>query len=62
LKLKEVAYIHPEGMTAGELTHGPLALIERSSYVIIINPIDTTSDDNIATANKNKRSYDNRYL
>ena len=64
LKLKELAYIHAEGMTAGELKHGPLALIERSSYVIIINPSDTTSDDNIATAHeiKSKRSYDNRYL
>ncbi|MDQ6862801.1 MAG: glutamine--fructose-6-phosphate transaminase (isomerizing), partial [Thermoproteota archaeon] len=31
-----------------------LALIERSSYVIIINPNDTTSDDNIATAHEIK--------
>jgi glucosamine--fructose-6-phosphate aminotransferase (isomerizing) len=54
LKLKELAYIHAEGMTAGELKHGPLALIERSSYVIIINPSDTTSDDNIATAHEIK--------
>ena len=30
LKLKELAYIHAEGMTAGELKHGPLALIELS--------------------------------
>jgi glucosamine--fructose-6-phosphate aminotransferase (isomerizing) len=54
LKLKELAYIHAEGMTAGELKHGPLALIERSSYVIIINPNDTTFDDNIATAHEIK--------
>jgi glucosamine--fructose-6-phosphate aminotransferase (isomerizing) len=54
LKLKELAYIHAEGMTAGELKHGPLALIERSSYVIIINPSDTTFDDNIATAHEIK--------
>jgi len=54
LKLKELAYIHAEGMTAGELKHGPLALIERSTFVIIINPSDRTSDDNIATAHEIK--------
>jgi len=54
LKLKELAYIHAEGMTAGELKHGPLALIESKSYVIIINPTDTTSNDNIATAHEIK--------
>jgi glucosamine--fructose-6-phosphate aminotransferase (isomerizing) len=54
LKLKELAYIHAEGMTAGELKHGPLALIESNSYVIIINPNDTTSNDNIATAHEVK--------
>ncbi len=54
LKLKELAYIHAEGMTAGELKHGPLALIGSNSYVIIINPNDTTSNDNIATAHEIK--------
>ena len=54
LKLKELAYIHAEGMTAGELKHGPLALIESNSYVMIINPNDTTSNDNIATAHEIK--------
>jgi glucosamine--fructose-6-phosphate aminotransferase (isomerizing) len=54
LKLKELAYIHAEGMTAGELKHGPLALIESNSYVIIINPNDTTSNDNIATSHEIK--------
>jgi glucosamine--fructose-6-phosphate aminotransferase (isomerizing) len=54
LKLKELAYIHAEGMTAGELKHGPLALIESNSYVIIINPNDTTSNDNIATVHEIK--------
>ena len=54
LKLKELAYIHAEGMTAGELKHGPLALIESNSYVIIINPNDTTFNDNIATAHEIK--------
>jgi glutamine---fructose-6-phosphate transaminase (isomerizing) len=54
LKLKELAYIHAEGMTAGELKHGPLALIELNSYVIIINPNDTTYQENIATAHEIK--------
>ncbi|MGC2572652.1 MAG: glutamine--fructose-6-phosphate transaminase (isomerizing) [Candidatus Nitrosopolaris sp.] len=54
LKLKELAYVHAEGMTAGELKHGPIALIEKNSYVIIINPNDTTYDDNISTAHEIK--------
>jgi glutamine---fructose-6-phosphate transaminase (isomerizing) len=50
LKIKELSYIHAEGIAAGELKHGPLALIDRNSYVIIINPNDATHDDNIASA------------
>jgi glutamine---fructose-6-phosphate transaminase (isomerizing) len=45
-----LSYIHAEGIAAGELKHGPLALIDRNSYVIIINPNDATYDDNIASA------------
>ncbi len=37
LKLKEIAYIHAEAFPAGELKHGPLALIERGTVVIAIN-------------------------
>jgi glucosamine 6-phosphate synthetase-like amidotransferase/phosphosugar isomerase protein len=54
LKLKELAYVHTEGMTAGELKHGTLALIERNSYVIIVNPNDMTFDDNISTMHEIK--------
>jgi glutamine---fructose-6-phosphate transaminase (isomerizing) len=54
LKIKELSYIHAEGIAAGELKHGPLALIDRNSYVIIINPNDTTSDNNIASAHEIK--------
>lgn len=54
LKIKELSYIHAEGIAAGELKHGPLALIDRNSYVIIINPNDSTSDNNIASAHEVK--------
>ncbi len=38
LKLKEIAYIHAEGFAAGELKHGPIALIEEGQPVFIIVP------------------------
>ena len=40
LKLKEVSYIHAEGFPAGELKHGPIALIDESVPVIVIAPSD----------------------
>lgn len=41
LKLKEISYIHAEGYAAGELKHGPIALIEDDVAVIVIAPYDT---------------------
>ncbi|WP_143965355.1 glutamine--fructose-6-phosphate transaminase (isomerizing) [Gordonia zhaorongruii] len=41
LKLKELAYIHAEGFAAGELKHGPIALIEDGLPVIIVMPSPT---------------------
>ena len=38
LKLKELAYMHAEGFPAGELKHGPIALIEEGTPVIVIVP------------------------
>lgn len=38
LKLKELAYIHAEGFAAGELKHGPIALIEQGQPVIVVVP------------------------
>lgn len=38
LKLKEIAYIHAEGFAAGELKHGPIALIEEGTPVITVVP------------------------
>ena len=40
LKLKELSYLHAEGYPAGEMKHGPLALIEEGLPVIIIAPKD----------------------
>jgi glutamine---fructose-6-phosphate transaminase (isomerizing) len=54
LKIKELAYIHAEGIAAGELKHGPLALIDKNSIVIVINPQDATYDDNLANAHEIK--------
>jgi glucosamine--fructose-6-phosphate aminotransferase (isomerizing) len=44
LKLKELAYIHAEGFAAGELKHGPIALIEEGQPVIVIVPSLRDSD------------------
>jgi glucosamine--fructose-6-phosphate aminotransferase (isomerizing) len=40
LKLKEISYIHAEGYAAGELKHGPIALIDETMPVIVIAPFD----------------------
>ena len=54
LKLKELTYIHAEGIPAGELKHGPLALMDSNVYVIIINPNDSTYNDTLNSANEIK--------
>lgn len=40
LKIKEVSYIHAEGINAGELKHGPLALIDDKMPIILVMPKD----------------------
>jgi len=40
LKLKELAYVHAEGYPAGEMKHGPLALIEEGMPVVVLAPRD----------------------
>lgn len=40
LKLKEISYIHAEGYPAGEMKHGPIALIDRNMPVVVIAPRD----------------------
>ena len=54
LKLKELSYIHAEGIPGGELKHGPLALMDSNVYVIIINPRDSTYNDTLNSANEIK--------
>ena len=40
LKLKELAYIHAEGYAAGEMKHGPIALIDKNMTIVAIAPLD----------------------
>ena len=54
LKLKELTYIHAEGIPGGELKHGPLALMDENVFVIIINPDDSTYTDTINSASEIK--------
>ena len=48
LKLKEISYIHAEGYAAGELKHGPIALIDESMPVIVIAPHDRIFDKTVS--------------
>lgn len=54
LKIKEVSYIHAEGFAAGELKHGVIALIEKGTPVIVINPEDETYKDTLNAAHEVK--------
>ena len=44
LKLKEISYIHAEGYAAGEMKHGPIALIDESVPVVVVAPTDAIFD------------------
>ncbi len=48
LKLKEISYIHAEGYAAGEMKHGPIALIDEDMPVIVIAPTDELLDKTIS--------------
>ncbi|EJC75062.1 glucosamine--fructose-6-phosphate aminotransferase, isomerizing [Rhizobium leguminosarum bv. trifolii WSM2012] len=48
LKLKEISYIHAEGYAAGELKHGPIALVDKNMPVIIIAPHDRFFDKTVS--------------
>ena len=48
LKLKEISYIHAEGYAAGELKHGPIALIDEGVPVVVIAPRDTLFDKTVS--------------
>ncbi|RAI32656.1 glutamine--fructose-6-phosphate transaminase (isomerizing) [Rhodoplanes serenus] len=48
LKLKEISYIHAEGYAAGELKHGPIALIDETIPVIVIAPHDRVFEKTVS--------------
>ena len=48
LKLKEISYIHAEGYAAGEMKHGPIALIDENVPVIVIAPHDALFEKTIS--------------
>ena len=48
LKLKEISYIHAEGYAAGELKHGPIALVDEQMPVIVIAPSDALSEKTVS--------------
>src|SRR3712207_5240973 len=50
LKMKELAYVHAEGIAAGELKHGPLALMDKNAVVFVLNPDDRTYSDMLSSA------------
>ena len=54
LKIKEITYVHAEGIAGGELKHGPLALMDKNTYVIVINPDDDSYVDNLSSIHEIK--------
>jgi len=48
LKLKEISYIHAEGYAAGEMKHGPIALIDKNVPVIVLAPYDALFEKTIS--------------
>jgi glucosamine--fructose-6-phosphate aminotransferase (isomerizing) len=48
LKLKEISYIHAEGYAAGELKHGPIALIDENVPVIVVAPVDALYEKTVS--------------
>ncbi|HEX7480063.1 MAG TPA: SIS domain-containing protein, partial [Polyangiales bacterium] len=54
LKLKEISYIHAEGYAAGEMKHGPIALIDPSVPVVVIAPRDEHHDKSMSNLQEAK--------
>ena len=48
LKLKEISYIHAEGYAAGELKHGPIALIDEDTPIVFVAPYDRLFDKSLS--------------
>ena len=54
LKLKEISYIHAEGYAAGEMKHGPIALIDENMPVVCLTPKDAVYDKMISQVEQAK--------
>jgi glucosamine--fructose-6-phosphate aminotransferase (isomerizing) len=54
LKLKELAYMHAEGYAAGEMKHGPLALIDSRMAIVVVAPTDELIDKTISNLQEAK--------
>jgi glutamine---fructose-6-phosphate transaminase (isomerizing) len=54
LKLKELAYLHAEGYAAGEMKHGPLALIDERMAIVVVGPSDDLLDKTISNLQEAK--------
>lgn len=54
LKLKELAYLHAEGYAAGEMKHGPLALIDSNMAIVVVAPSDDLIDKTISNLQEAK--------
>ena len=52
LKLKEISYVHAEGYPAGEMKHGPIALLERDLPVFIMSPSNTLYEKTVSNLNE----------
>jgi glucosamine--fructose-6-phosphate aminotransferase (isomerizing) len=48
LKVKEISYIHAEGYAAGELKHGPIAMIDNTMSVVVLAPTDAWRDKTVS--------------
>ena len=48
LKLKEISYIHAEGYASGELKHGPIALVDKHTPVIVLAPMDAVFEKTVS--------------
>lgn len=57
LKLKEISYIHAEGFSAGELKHGPIALVNEKTPSMFIVPADGLRDKNISSMKEVKARH-----
>jgi len=61
LKLKEISYSHAEGYAAGELKHGPIALVDRHMPIVVIAPPDKYYEKTISNIEE-VRSRDGRIV